>query len=97
MAVSRADKETELGELEAAFREADTAVLVDYRGVTVPQVTELRRQIRAAGAHLSRRQEHAGEARRGGHVARGVASTHFAGHDRGGLHRAAIRWRWPRR
>jgi large subunit ribosomal protein L10 len=50
MAVSRAEKETELGELEAAFRQSDTAVLVDFRGVTVPQVTELRRQIRAAGA-----------------------------------------------
>jgi large subunit ribosomal protein L10 len=49
MAVSRADKETELGQLATAFREADTAVLVDYRGITVPQVTELRRQIRAAG------------------------------------------------
>ena len=50
MAVSRAEKETELHELEAAFRQADTAVLVDYRGVSVPQVTELRRQVRAAGA-----------------------------------------------
>jgi large subunit ribosomal protein L10 len=50
MSVSRADKQTELGQLEAAFREAETAVLVDYRGVTVPQVTELRRQVRAAGA-----------------------------------------------
>jgi len=50
MAVSRAEKETELNELEAAFRKADTAILVDYRGVTVPQVTELRRQVRAAGA-----------------------------------------------
>jgi len=50
MAVSRADKTTELGELEAAFKGAETAVLVDYKGVTVPQVTELRRQIRAAGA-----------------------------------------------
>ena len=50
MAVSRAEKETELQELEAAFKGADTAVLVDYRGVTVPQVTELRRQVRAAGA-----------------------------------------------
>jgi large subunit ribosomal protein L10 len=49
MAVSRADKATELGQLEVAFREADTAVLVDYRGITVPQVTELRRQIRAVG------------------------------------------------
>jgi len=50
MAVTRADKETELQELEAAFRQADSAILVDYKGVTVPQVTELRRQIRAAGA-----------------------------------------------
>ena len=50
MAVSRVDKETEQGELEAAFRGTETAVLVDYRGVTVPQVTELRRQVRAAGA-----------------------------------------------
>jgi large subunit ribosomal protein L10 len=49
MAVSRQEKETELGELEAAFRQAETAVLVDYQGITVPQVTELRRQIRAAG------------------------------------------------
>src|SRR5438876_7917931 len=50
MAVSRAEKETELHELEAAFKTADTAVLVDYRGVSVPAVTELRRQVRAAGA-----------------------------------------------
>jgi large subunit ribosomal protein L10 len=49
MAVSRADKQSELAELETAFRGADTAVLVDYKGITVPQVTELRRQIRAAG------------------------------------------------
>jgi len=51
MAVSKAEKVTEQGELEAVFRAASTAVLVDYRGVTVPQVTELRRQIRAAGAN----------------------------------------------
>jgi large subunit ribosomal protein L10 len=50
MAVSRAEKETELGEIAAIFRAVDTAVVVDYRGVTVPQVTELRRQIRAVGA-----------------------------------------------
>ena len=50
MAVTRADKQSELEQLESAFKRADSAVLVDYRGVTVPQVTELRRQIRAAGA-----------------------------------------------
>jgi large subunit ribosomal protein L10 len=49
MAVSRAEKAAELGELETAFRAVHTAVLVDFRGITVPQVTELRRQIRAAG------------------------------------------------
>lgn len=49
MAVSKADKAAELGQLEEAFRGAETAVLVDYRGITVPQVTELRRQIRAVG------------------------------------------------
>ena len=49
MAVSKAEKEAEVGELEAAFQEAETAVLVGYQGITVPQVTELRRQIRAAG------------------------------------------------
>ena len=49
MAVSKAEKATEIEQLEVAFRGAETAVLVDYRGITVPQVTELRRQIRAAG------------------------------------------------
>jgi large subunit ribosomal protein L10 len=49
MAVSKAEKTTELDALSVAFKEADTAVLVDYRGITVPQVTELRRQVRAAG------------------------------------------------
>ena len=49
MAVSKAEKVTEQTELAAIFKAVDTAVLVDYKGVTVPQVTELRRQIRAAG------------------------------------------------
>jgi len=49
MAVSKADKTAELEQLEVAFRGAETAVLVDYKGITVPQVTELRRQIRAVG------------------------------------------------
>ncbi len=50
MAVSRAEKDEEFGVLQTAFRESDTAVLVDFRGISVPQVTELRRQIRASGA-----------------------------------------------
>jgi large subunit ribosomal protein L10 len=50
MAVTRVDKEQELQELTAAFNAADTAILVDYKGLDVPAVTELRRQIRGARA-----------------------------------------------
>jgi large subunit ribosomal protein L10 len=50
MAVTRAEKEQELQDLNAAFKKADTAILVEYRGLNVPQVTELRRQLRAARA-----------------------------------------------
>lgn len=53
MAVSRAEKATELEQLVTAFGAAETAVLVDYRGITVPQVTDLRRQIRATGARYT--------------------------------------------
>jgi large subunit ribosomal protein L10 len=51
MAVSRAEKEQELNDLTSAFKGADSAIVVDYKGLNVPQVTELRRQIRAARAH----------------------------------------------
>jgi large subunit ribosomal protein L10 len=50
MAVTRADKEAELQQLEAAFKGSDSAILVDYKGLNVPQVTDLRRQLRAAKA-----------------------------------------------
>ena len=48
MAVTRADRELELQQLEAAFKGSDSAILVDYKGLTVPQVSDLRRQIRVA-------------------------------------------------
>ena len=50
MAVSRAEKEQELQDLQAAFSASDTAIVVDYKGLNVPQVTELRRQLRGAKA-----------------------------------------------
>jgi large subunit ribosomal protein L10 len=50
MAVSRAEKEQELQDLSSAFKAVDTAILVDFKGLNVPQVTELRRQVRAARA-----------------------------------------------
>jgi large subunit ribosomal protein L10 len=50
MAVTRAEKEQELEDLSSVFKSADTAILVDYKGLNVPQVTDLRRQLRAARA-----------------------------------------------
>jgi large subunit ribosomal protein L10 len=50
MAVTRADKEAELQGLEGVFRGTDAAILIDYKGINVPQVTELRAQLRKANA-----------------------------------------------
>src|SRR5215510_10693508 len=50
MAVTRAEKEQELSDLTAAFQAASTAIVVDYRGLNVPAVTELRNQLRSAKA-----------------------------------------------
>jgi large subunit ribosomal protein L10 len=50
MAVTKADKAAELELLESAFKGSETAVLVDYKGLNVPQVTDLRRQLRSAKA-----------------------------------------------
>lgn len=49
MPLTRTEKETEVTALESVFAGTSTAVLVDYTGITVPQVTELRQQIRKAG------------------------------------------------
>ena len=48
MAVTKADKVAELDLLERAFKGTESAVVVDYKGLKVPEVTELRRQIRSA-------------------------------------------------
>ena len=37
-------------QLESGFKGSENAILVDYRGLNVPQVTDLRRQLRAARA-----------------------------------------------
>ena len=50
MAVTRASKVEELQDLEKAFKGTESAILVDYKGLKVPEVTELRRQVRRAKA-----------------------------------------------
>ncbi len=48
MAVTRAIKEEELQDLEQSFKGTDSAIVVDFKGLKVPEVTELRRQVRGA-------------------------------------------------
>jgi len=50
MAVTRASKQEELTDLESAFKGTESAILVDYKGLKVPEVTELRRQVRKVQA-----------------------------------------------
>ena len=50
MAATRAEKTTELESLEGAFKGHDVAILIDYKGVNVPQVTQLRSDLRKAKA-----------------------------------------------
>ena len=50
MAVTRADKTAELESLEGAFKGHDVAILIDYKGINVPQVTQLRTELRKAKA-----------------------------------------------
>jgi len=46
MAVTRASKVEELQQLEQSFNGTESAIVVDFKGLKVPEVTELRRQVR---------------------------------------------------
>ena len=48
MALTKSEKTETLEQVAAALHGVDTAILFDYKGLNVPQVTELRRQVRAA-------------------------------------------------
>ena len=48
MPVSRSVKIEQVKELSAALANADSIVLLEFQGLDVPKVTELRRQVRAA-------------------------------------------------
>ena len=51
MALKRAEKETFVEALRGDFAKSQHAILVDFRGITVPAVTEFRRKIRQSGGH----------------------------------------------
>jgi large subunit ribosomal protein L10 len=48
MALTKSEKTATLEQLASALKGVDSAILFDYKGLNVPQVTELRRQVRAA-------------------------------------------------
>jgi len=50
MAISRAQKEDQVADLHAEFGAAENVILVDFKGLDVPQATELRCKVRAAQA-----------------------------------------------
>ena len=51
MAVTRAAKQEELTQLESDLKGTDSAILLNYKGLNVPQVTHLRRELRKVKAN----------------------------------------------
>lgn len=49
--MDRATKEQMIGEIKESFADVMSIVLVDYRGLDVPKVTEIRDEFRKAGCH----------------------------------------------
>jgi large subunit ribosomal protein L10 len=49
--MDRATKQQVLGEIQEAFANVQSVILVDYRGITVPVVTAIRDDFRKAGCH----------------------------------------------
>ena len=47
---TREQKATEVSELNEQIGKASNAFLIDFKGITVPQVTELRKQVRQANS-----------------------------------------------
>ncbi len=50
MAVTRAAKQEELTQLESDLKGTDSAILLNFKGLNVPQVTHLRRELRKVKA-----------------------------------------------
>jgi large subunit ribosomal protein L10 len=48
--MNRAEKTEAVAEMAASMAKAPHAFLIDYKGIKVPEVTELRRQVRGAGS-----------------------------------------------
>ena len=62
--MQRTEKEQVVAELAEQLRSTESLIVADYRGLTNAQLEELRGKLRANGARLPGRQEHADAARR---------------------------------
>ena len=70
--MNREEKAAAISELDEGIGQATNAFVIDFKGITVPQVTELRRQVRETNSKLRRRQEHPGADRGEGFAADGA-------------------------
>ena len=52
MPISRSEKEAIIQELQGKFKSSSVAVFTDYRGLSVTEVTRLRRRLREAGCEF---------------------------------------------
>src|SRR4029079_12435682 len=50
MGMNRAEKQTLIDDLHQEFGKSPHAILVDFRGLSVPAVTEFRRKVKASGS-----------------------------------------------
>ena len=50
MAITRAEKESQIQHLQNELGDAESVILMDFKGLDVPQATELRRQMRGVQA-----------------------------------------------
>ena len=50
---TREQKETTIKELEGIFERAQVAIVTDYRGLTVKEITDLRRRLQKVGGELT--------------------------------------------
>ena len=57
--MKKEDKEHVVEELTERLKAADTLLVADYRGLTMPQIDALRTRLLESGAALHRREEHA--------------------------------------
>ena len=82
--MNREDKAAAISELGEGIGKATNAFVIAFKGITVPQVTELRKQVRETELDVPRRQEHPGPHRGEGLAADGAQGRVF-GSDRRGI------------